>query len=94
VGLRTSNTTSLATILIVLFFLGFVAGQFGGVILLFVSLFAFIAFGIGVYFLPTFIAVNREHPDRYAIFIINLFFGWTFLGWIACLAWSVMDRRR
>ena len=33
-----------------------------------------------VYFLPSFIAFSRVHNDRFAIFLINLFLGWTILG--------------
>lgn len=39
-----------------------------------------------VYFLPTFIAGYREHHQTGAIVVINLFFGWTFIGWVIALA--------
>jgi hypothetical protein len=41
-----------------------------------------------LYFLPTIIAYNREHHNRLAIFLLNLFLGWTVLGWVAALVWS------
>ena len=40
------------------------------------------------YFLPTLIAVLREHHNRLPIFLLNLFLGWTFIGWVASLVWS------
>ncbi|PMY37307.1 hypothetical protein C1Y35_19665 [Pseudomonas sp. GW456-L14] len=43
-----------------------------------------------VYFIPTYIAYYRDHPNRIAIRLLNLFLGWTFLGWLACLIWSVL----
>ncbi len=45
-----------------------------------------------IYFLPSFIAFKRHHASRYGILIINLFFGWTFLGWVISLAWSVSKK--
>lgn len=44
--------------------------------------------GIGLYFLPTWFAVlKRGHVG--AVFVINLFFGWTVLGWVGALAIAV-----
>jgi len=39
------------------------------------------------YFLPSMIAVARNHRNALPIFILNLFLGWTFLGWIIALVW-------
>lgn len=41
------------------------------------------------YFLPTFISAKRNHPNGTGIFLLNLFLGWTFIGWLAALIWSV-----
>ena len=41
------------------------------------------------YFLPAIIAWRRGHHQQNPIFIINLFFGWTLIGWVVCLAWAV-----
>lgn len=41
-----------------------------------------------LYFLPALIASHRRHPNRTPIMIINFGFGWTLLGWFACLAWA------
>lgn len=40
------------------------------------------------YFLPTLIAVLREHDNRLPIFLLDFFLGWTFIGWVASLVWS------
>lgn len=45
-----------------------------------------------VYFIPTFIAFKRKHISRYGILIINLCFGFTFIGWVIALAWSVSKK--
>lgn len=42
-----------------------------------------------LYFLPFLIASLRQHKNILAIFLLNLTLGWTFLGWIAALIWSV-----
>jgi hypothetical protein len=49
--------------------------------------------GVGLYFLPTIIAIFRNHHQSGAITVINLSFGWTFIGWVISLAWSVSAAR-
>lgn len=41
-----------------------------------------------VYFLPAIIAGSRNHHNATAIMIVNVFVGWTVLGWIAALVWA------
>ena len=41
-----------------------------------------------LYFLPTVIASLRHHQQTAAIAVLNIFLGWTLLGWIAALVWS------
>jgi CHASE2 domain-containing sensor protein len=50
-----------------------------------VGLFALVV----LHFAPTLIAASRKHPRRIAIFVINLLFGWTVVGWIAALVWAL-----
>ena len=40
-----------------------------------------------LYFLPAFLA--RKRSDFTAIFVLNLFAGWTFIGWIIALVWAL-----
>jgi len=42
------------------------------------------------YFLPTLIAFLRKHKNKLAIFLLNLLLGWTVLGWVVSLVWSVI----
>lgn len=42
---------------------------------------------LALYFLPAIIAWNKK--SRTGIFLLNLLLGWTLLGWIAALIWSV-----
>ena len=41
------------------------------------------------YFLPTICALMRGHMSTGAIFVLNLLLGWTLLGWIIALVWSL-----
>ncbi|MDN5698070.1 MAG: superinfection immunity protein [Rubrobacter sp.] len=44
----------------------------------------------GVFFLPTFIALIREHPSKLAIFVLNLLSLITVFTWFAALVWAVL----
>jgi len=55
------------------------------------ALLATIGFFIGsivLYFCPTIIAVSRKHPNGTAIIVLNVFLGWTVVGWVAALVWA------
>ena len=54
---------------------------------LYFPLYLFVA--LAVYFIPNWIANARKHPNANAIFITNLLLGWTFIGWVGALIWSV-----
>lgn len=47
--------------------------------------------GFGVYFLPAIVAFHRNHHNKVAILVLNLLLGWTFLGWVGALIWSLMQ---
>lgn len=47
-----------------------------------------------LYFLPGLIAGFRNHDQTNAIFILNIFLGWTFIGWVAALVWAFIEPRR
>ena len=42
-----------------------------------------------LYFIPNWIACIRKHPNANAIFTTNLLLGWTFIGWVVSLIWSL-----
>lgn len=50
-----------------------------------------VAGAILIYLFPAFIACNRDHRNAASITVVNLFFGWTFIGWVVALAWSLSD---
>jgi hypothetical protein len=41
------------------------------------------------FFTPTIIAFNKKHKYRWIIFLINVVFGSTLIGWFGALIWSV-----
>jgi hypothetical protein len=41
---------------------------------------------IGLYFLPTLVAVSRKVTNQGSVAVINIFLGWTMLGWVIALA--------
>lgn len=47
-----------------------------------------IIIGLTIYFTPSAIAFNRDHPQRTAILILNLFLGWTLVFWVIALVWA------
>ena len=46
-----------------------------------------------LYFLPTIVAATSNKRKTGAIFVLNLFLGWTLLGWVGSLVWAVADER-
>ena len=46
-----------------------------------------------LYFLPTVIAAHRGHRIT-GILLLNLFFGWTGIGWLAMLLWALLSAPR
>lgn len=49
---------------------------------------------VGLYFVPFIISVVRKHNNKLAIFIINIFFGWTLIGWVGSLVWAVIKQEK
>jgi hypothetical protein len=41
-----------------------------------------------LYFIPAFVAGARGHQNATAIFVLNLFLGWSVLGWVIALVWA------
>jgi hypothetical protein len=54
----------------------------------FLQAWALIVLGGLLYWLPTIIALFRQSDARPGIALLNFFFGWTFLGWVAALVWA------
>lgn len=56
------------------------------------SLYFWLFVAVLIYFLPTFATAGKE---RYAgVLVLNLFLGWTLVGWVVALAWAVSLPRK
>jgi len=47
-------------------------------------------FGFWIYFLPSIKAFKRKHKNKVPILLVNIFFGWSLLGWVIALVWALM----
>lgn len=45
--------------------------------------------GAALYFVPTMIAVGGNKRHALAIFVLNLFLGWSFIVWVIALVWAL-----
>jgi hypothetical protein len=44
------------------------------------------------YMLPFSVALLRDQRNKLAIFLLNFFLGWTFIGWVVALVWAARSR--
>jgi hypothetical protein len=44
---------------------------------------------LALYLLPSYVALRRRHRRQDSIIAVDILLGWTFLGWIIALAWSL-----
>ena len=48
--------------------------------------------GLLLYFLPTVVALRRKVPNSISVLVINLFLGWSLIGWVVALAMAVRTK--
>ena len=53
-----------------------------------------IILAIGVYLIPTSIAMSRKTSTMGAAIVVNIFLGWTFIGWVVALAIAMSGTRQ
>jgi hypothetical protein len=51
----------------------------------------FLIFGFGLYFLPAIIAGVRHTHNSTGILLLNLFLGWTMVGWFVALLMAIFS---
>jgi len=44
---------------------------------------------IALYFVPAIVASRRRVTNENSVYVINLFFGWTLVGWVVALAMAL-----
>jgi hypothetical protein len=47
---------------------------------------------LAAYFLPTLVAAARSVPNLGSVAVVNVFLGWTFVGWVVALAMACRSR--
>ena len=55
--------------------------------------FVILIFSLVLYFIPAIIASARALPNQGSVWVINIFLGWTFIGWVVALAMAVAGKR-
>ena len=73
--------------LLLIFFSGEVDSVANIIFLVIIS----VIISILIYFIPTIVAIRREHLQKTAIILINIFLGWSFIGWVVALVWACMN---
>lgn len=47
--------------------------------------------GLTIYLIPSFVASGKKHAA--GIVVLNIFFGWSLIGWVAALIWALCSER-
>jgi hypothetical protein len=66
-------------------FLGLGSLTLGVAILLLVLVLAVLPL---LYLLPTLVALQRRKRNALSILMVNLYLGWTLIGWVAAIVWA------
>ena len=45
-----------------------------------------------IYFIPTYIGLIKMKGNIWRVMLTNIFFGWTLIGWLVALYWSVKSQ--
>jgi len=57
-------------------------------------MFEFSIFWFALYFVPSIIVIIRKSHNIGPVIVVNLFLGWTFIGWIVALAMAVSQNKK
>ncbi len=61
--------------------------DFGGIVLILGCIIGGAA-GLALYFLPSIIGFRKNQPNKVSILLLNLFLGWSLVGWVISLVWA------
>ena len=50
-----------------------------------------IGLSLAAYFTPAIVAMMRSHRQTLAIVLLNVFLGWTIVGWVVALVWAAAN---
>jgi hypothetical protein len=49
---------------------------------------------LAVYFIPTIVGYVNHQPNAQSIAVLNIFLGWTLVGWVVALAWAFAAQKK
>ena len=75
--------------LILYFFIGLILFIILDAILGGTGIVTLIGITLAIYLIPTIIAFARKVPSSLAIAVLNIFLGWSIIGFIVALVWSL-----
>lgn len=81
-------------IIVSVFVLTFIVGMFGSQSMM--SLLGSLGYVLSfcaIYFMPSIVAYLNKAKSFSAIFVLNLFLGWTLIGWIIALVWALKNEK-
>lgn len=47
-----------------------------------------------IYFIPSIVGFSKKKHNAGAIFVLNLFAGWSVIGWIIALVWATTNDKK
>jgi hypothetical protein len=53
-----------------------------------------VVMAVGVYFVPCIVGQVRDVKPYGWIALLNVFLGWTFLGWVVALVWAAVAEKK
>lgn len=59
-----------------------------------IALLLFMLPAFAIYLAPTIVAIARHARNVLGIVLLNILGGWTLVGWIIALVWSIRDERK
>lgn len=52
------------------------------------------AVALTFYFVPTLVGMARNTKRIGGIIVVNIFLGWTLLGWVGAFVWAVIEQKK
>jgi len=47
-----------------------------------------------LYLIPTFYAAANRRRNTKSITVVNIFLGWTLIGWVVAMAWAAIEDKK
>lgn len=47
--------------------------------------------GLLLYFIPSIVAFKKRRDNKISILLLNIFLGWSLIGWVVALVWAFKE---